>query len=268
MEEFSIQRFARRSGVSMDRLRNYEKENLLSPRREQNNQYRTFTDRDLVDLQMICYLHSMDIPIREMNFADHAGTPEAVQKNINQRISMLEAQINIMQQHVRMLRKIQARIREMTDADVGCRDWLIQPRYVLNYDDAQQAGRYDLIEEWMTFMPFVASHFSIPAEEFRNDGTEMPARIGLQLVKYHVNTLPIRCEAPVKEEPESHGVRGFVYMRDPLFPTAKDFAPVLDYMRMTGQRPAGDWMYGVRGIDVDENGKKYYVRVLVPTQPV
>lgn len=75
MKEYSIQDFARRIGISMDRLRNYEKLGIITPRRNEQNNYRYYTDYDFLDLQRVCMLQSIGVPLRQTLPEQHLYSP-------------------------------------------------------------------------------------------------------------------------------------------------------------------------------------------------
>ena len=51
------------TGLSMSNIRFYEKKKLLTPKREDGNQYRDYTEEDIERLKKIMILRKLDIPI-------------------------------------------------------------------------------------------------------------------------------------------------------------------------------------------------------------
>ena len=63
MTRYTIRDFADRCGISVDRLRHFEKMGLIRPERDPLNNYRFYTDYQLLDVQRISLLQSIDVPL-------------------------------------------------------------------------------------------------------------------------------------------------------------------------------------------------------------
>ena len=64
---------AKCTGLSMSNIRFYEKKKLLTPKREDGNQYRDYTEEDIERLKKIMILRKLDIPIDTIQAADADG---------------------------------------------------------------------------------------------------------------------------------------------------------------------------------------------------
>lgn len=65
MEEYSIQQISDLLGISKDTLRYYDKISLVCPKRGENN-YRYYTQEDMLDLQYVEVLKTIDFPLAEI----------------------------------------------------------------------------------------------------------------------------------------------------------------------------------------------------------
>lgn len=268
MKRYSIHEFSRRSGISTDTLRFYEKKHLLKPTRNEQNNYRYYTDYDLLELQNIYFMRSFSTSLNDI-------LPEKLPYAIDTQLGRIQFEIDHLNQKIEALKTLKNRIERSasTLAEIKsginvCREYPIKPRYVLHYDD-DPTPDHSIISDWMQKMPLTVSLLTIRSPDFSFDSqTAMPVRIGLQIVETFANTQQIHLDPPVTFLPASPGIRCILRLRDPLHPTAADFAPVLQYLKANSLKPARDWAFGIRGIDQDENGKLYYISVLLAVEPM
>lgn len=69
---YSIQQFARRTGVTPRALRFYEQKGLLTPSSRRPNGYRVYTDGDSARLQQVLFFRELDFPLDEIKrLLDH-----------------------------------------------------------------------------------------------------------------------------------------------------------------------------------------------------
>ena len=59
----TIKEVEERTGLARSNIRFYEKKKLLTPKREDGNQYRDYTEEDIERLKKIMILRKLDIPI-------------------------------------------------------------------------------------------------------------------------------------------------------------------------------------------------------------
>lgn len=82
-------------GLSKKSIRYYEKMGLLSPKRNNNNDYRIYDEEDIKKLKVIKFLRELDVPIREIQLLDkkEITLKECMINRIN-KINDLEININ------------------------------------------------------------------------------------------------------------------------------------------------------------------------------
>ncbi len=235
---YTIQAFARRCGVSVDRLRHYEKMGLIAPHRDAANGYRYYSDDQLLDVQMICYFQSYGIQLKDMTSDKENCTPDALEALIACRADKVREEIAQMQSMLRILEMIRSSIPEMTSEYGDVRSVEIVPRYTLYYDrpHASQAA----VEEWMRHMPFVCSTFVIKTEAFRSNHEPLPIALALQIARRQAERIDIGYLHEAEQTQERQGIRYVAVMRDPMHPTKRDFEPMLHYMEEQGVEPDGD----------------------------
>lgn len=63
---YSIGEVEKITGISKDRLRNYDRKSILKPRKEENNQYRQYNMNDIIDILGIEHFRRMDLGLKEI----------------------------------------------------------------------------------------------------------------------------------------------------------------------------------------------------------
>lgn len=264
MVHYTIQDFSERCGISVHRLRHYEKLGLILPERDPQNHYRFYTDRHLLDVQRIGTLQCIGCPLADMKPEAHADAPEVYRRQVQEKILSLHEQLEDLETQLKMMMDIEMRLPEMETGN--CREWHTLPYYVLYYDDCHDPS---LIANWMEMMPYVLSFFSISMDQLLQDPTEtFTSKPGLGIVQKHLYSLPLRLDPPVQHIESFTGIRCIVKLRDPLYPRRDEFSQLFEYLKNMNLRIAGDMIFGVRGSDADENGTFYYARILLPTATV
>ncbi|MDO5541535.1 MAG: MerR family transcriptional regulator [Eubacteriales bacterium] len=133
---------AKELGLTVSNIRFYEKKGLLTPFREQENQYRDYTPEDIRRLKQIILYRKLDLPIETIhnlleNETDFAQTLEEQEKK-------LCAQMEILQGSLTLCRKLaQEENPEKIDVDL-----------YLKYVKEEEAvgGRFPQLEELLDDM--------------------------------------------------------------------------------------------------------------------
>lgn len=114
----NIKQASQLSGVSSQNIRYYEREGLLCPQRDPNNDYRLYTDKDLHTLKLIRMLRMLDMPLEDIRMV-LAGTVPLPQVLQNQE-QRLQAQSEKLQAAIRFCRDLKtcAKDAEQLDVDV------------------------------------------------------------------------------------------------------------------------------------------------------
>lgn len=100
--KYSIGQFAQVTGLSIDTLRYYEKQNLISPQRESNNQ-RFYTEDDLNWIKFILRLKKTSMSIEKIE--KYSELRKQGDSTIPERIKMLFEQLDILNQEQSELNK-------------------------------------------------------------------------------------------------------------------------------------------------------------------
>lgn len=112
----NIKQAAQLSGVSPQNIRYYEREGLLCPLRDPNNDYRQYSDKDLRTLKLIRMLRMLDMPLDDIRsvLEGKAALPQVLQ-NQEQR---LQAQSEKLQAAIRFCRELKTGVQDTEQLDV------------------------------------------------------------------------------------------------------------------------------------------------------
>lgn len=72
-QTFTIGQVEKITGISKDRLRNYDKKRILAPAKQEDNQYRNYGLSDIIEIMGIEYLRTMDIGLTEIKDIRETG---------------------------------------------------------------------------------------------------------------------------------------------------------------------------------------------------
>lgn len=113
----NIKQASQHSGVSPQNIRYYEREGLLHPQRDPNNDYRQYSDKDLHTLKLIRILRMLDMPLDDIrSVMEGTATLPQVLQNQEQR---LQEQSEKLQAAIRFCRelKVSGQNTEQLDVD-------------------------------------------------------------------------------------------------------------------------------------------------------
>ena len=72
-KRYTIGEVERITGISKDRLRNYDKLELLSPKKDDGNSYRQYSENDIIEIMSIEHMRSMDLGMKNIKSIRESG---------------------------------------------------------------------------------------------------------------------------------------------------------------------------------------------------
>ncbi len=91
---FTVQEFAEFSRTSRDILHHYDKIGILSPQVRGNNQYRYYTSRQLISVQMVRTLQELGMTLAEIKDLKDRRTPQIMDEVFTQQIEKIDDKID------------------------------------------------------------------------------------------------------------------------------------------------------------------------------
>ena len=106
------------TGISRDRLRNYEKNGILNPGKGEENNYRKYSEKDILDVMGVEYFRMMDLSIKEISSIYENGRIEHLHSLICDKLDAMNLELQQLMNQIKMLDNFQdmcQRIRNEAD---------------------------------------------------------------------------------------------------------------------------------------------------------
>lgn len=91
------------TGISKDRLRNYEKNKILMPGKENDNQYRKYSEKDIIDILGVEHFRMMDLSIKEIRTIHEEDDMKCIYNLIRNKKSAIKEEMNRLNNIIKML---------------------------------------------------------------------------------------------------------------------------------------------------------------------
>lgn len=152
--EYHVGELANFFGVSKDTLRLYDKMGILSPKKNENNNYRSYSRADLICLDYVMRLRKINLPLSDIRMLVTDSRIERVE-------AMMQLQDKILEDRISELKKLQIMVRDYQKSfsNVICNlgDISIQqsPSFILRTVD------HSIIDTMSAFSHLETSHVPI-----------------------------------------------------------------------------------------------------------
>lgn len=115
------------TGISKDRLRYYEEKGILNPEKSQLNQYREFSEEDILEVLSIEYYRSMDLGMKEIKqikkqgeIAELSSILSKKMQNVSEEILRLQRVYETLQENITSCRQIQEHLNKYSIRHMPC----------------------------------------------------------------------------------------------------------------------------------------------------
>ena len=95
------------TGISRDRLRNYEKNGILNPGKGEENNYRKYSEKDILDVMGVEYFRMMDLSIKEISSIYENGRIEHLHSLICDKLDAMNLELQQLMNQIKMLDNFQ-----------------------------------------------------------------------------------------------------------------------------------------------------------------
>lgn len=261
--EYTISKFSKLLGVSVETLRHYERCGLLKPYINPSNEYRMYSDRDALQVWNIRMYRGMNMPIPEIENVMKPGAFEYEQKWLSEEISKLDRHI-LQLQMLRM--RFTSRIENMTRA-IQYTDEIeeldLPPAYHLYYrdfDEMPEVNAGEIMRRWMEGIPFIGFMFMLELSDVLSGGPLSP-KLGLGARFRHIEDYALPIAPPVRLFTGGHGLRRRLRTRDPFSIGIEQLAPMLDYAKKINCTISANPVYMIEVIKQQQDGPIYYIDI-------
>lgn len=112
-QTFTIGQVEKITGISKDRLRNYDKKRILAPAKQEDNQYRNYGLSDIIEIMGIEYLRTMDIGLTEIKDIRETGDISQLYHVLLKKEHEISEKIKSLLKIQEMLQKAQAECKRI-----------------------------------------------------------------------------------------------------------------------------------------------------------
>lgn len=259
MSPYKIKEFSKRSGITPDTLRYYEKIGVISSIRQEENAYRTFTDYDLMEALQVRFLRSVNTPLTDLRPNQNPHRLSHIFGQMDREAEELEAEIKTLNNRLLRVNMLKNELEECQTKLNVCTQ-VEYPKMAAIYlppvmDDESAA----IVSSWTECMPYTHISFRIPEEQVRlRENAVMNAQIGFGMLYSYAEKLGVPVHSPVEVTQPHRGVRCILRIQNPIHPKTEDFKPFITFLSENSLHPTGPWHYRLRFIDTDKNGKRHY----------
>jgi DNA-binding transcriptional MerR regulator len=117
-DRLSIKEFSKLTGIKQTTLRYYDDLGLFSPSMRGENNYRYYSPQQLITINSINLLHTLDMPIKQISEIQRNRSPETVYDVLGDKEGELEAQLRKIERSYNVIRTL----REMIATGMSARE--------------------------------------------------------------------------------------------------------------------------------------------------
>ncbi|GGH31032.1 MerR family transcriptional regulator [Paenibacillus segetis] len=265
--QYSIGEFAAITGVSTDTLRLYEKQDIITPTKNCNNNYRYYTDLDARNVLMSRWYRSMNIPLYQVSTLMNGGTSNQVIDRISASKLHLEEQIRKYTMLLAKMNEIHEELQSIESRLCQCQLKQIPGRYRIKQTDQNYLLRErdlrDPVNEWMDLLPYTFFSFRI---EHRDVMTDTAFRHSWGVCLTEEDALKLQAEIPDEVEyfPPALCLSSVIYTSPQAPFSMKSFAFMLDEIASRGLQITGDITGKILLSEHVEMNSSTYLEVNIP----
>ncbi len=260
---YRIGSFRHLTGLSEATLRFYEQKGLLSPSRDEGNDYRSYGEEDLLKLVQITQYSNFGIPLGELPSQDREVPLAEMGNLLHMRRLAIEAQIGELYEKLGRVKLHETSFARFSQEDFAVSTANIGGIYRLFLTEAGKAGDREIgktAARWFSYMPFTHTTLRIPLSDIKG-GSPGPFRVdfGLGLLERYFAQFGEKAQDYIQYSAPNTCINGLAVVEDLAGITRKDIMPFLDYLKAQSLIPIDD-MFGWIVYSSREGGRqKYYL---------
>lgn len=148
-------------GLPVETIRYYEKEQIITPKRLENSDYRTYETWDIFFLMECMRYRSFDISLKDISRILHSESLDFFVECIDQRQQKIEEKLHYYKMLERKISDYKRKLESLPH-NVGCYWFVKTPEYrYFTYVQRSNGDNYGTIQdkpmfsEWLNYIPFV-----------------------------------------------------------------------------------------------------------------
>lgn len=267
--KYSISKFAEIVGITPDTLRLYEKYNIITPKRDEQNNYRYYDDLDVRDLLMSRWYRSMDISLQDSARLISNSSKEEILIELKDKKSILEEEIYRKERLLTRINEITNLMDNLDEKINLCEEKKIPGLYRLKQTNKNALLRNDFITEvvdtWMNFLPHTYYSFYIEKGLINKKDT-LEYNWGLAINVEDIKGLDVEINDYVEYIPSKTCISSIIKSTHEQYLKKDYFQFMLDYIEENNYELVGELYGNILFTESDENGKKSYLQVNIAVE--
>ena len=159
LDDYYVSELAKFYGVSADTIRVYDRRGIISPAKNEDNNYRVYTKEDFVTMDYVMRLRRLDIPLKGIRYILESGEIGETHRVISEREKELEMEIQALLKQQRQLQFYHKKVKECM-ANLGKIEIVNKPPFIAKKIEKTMAEVMDSFDRLDMFgvktMPMLA----------------------------------------------------------------------------------------------------------------
>ena len=265
---YTIGEFAALLGVTVDTLRLYEKHGIISPMKNQQNNYRYFDDLDARNLLTSRWFRSLSLSLPEAARLSGDVPLQEITGSLHQAAQTLEAEIREKERQLQRLKAINEEVTALRTQLNQCHLRQMPGFYRLRQTDMNTLLKNKAlllrVSEWMNSLPFAFFSFRIEQEAVASEAATFPYSWGLAMEADEAARRQITIDEHIEFIPPATCLTAVIRGTGDEDITRKSIAFMLENISGQGLHPVGD-VFGKIVLTHRHQGKRWaYLEVNIP----
>lgn len=267
--EYRIGEVSKLLGLPVETIRYYEKEQIITPKRQENSDYRTYETWDIFFLMECMRYRSFDISLKDISKMLHNESLDFFVERIGFKQQVIDEKLRYYQMLDRKISAYKDKLASLPH-NVGCYWFVNTPEYrYFTYVQREDGDYYGEVEEkplfphWLKQIPFVEFTHHITFADIADPRIDRDAW-GLCVESADAALLNLPLNADVLIRPAGLCLCTVMDLGDYGNLTLRQFDPLVAYIRDHGIVPEGD-IIGKILTRVHADGKMHrYIEYTIP----
>lgn len=266
--KYTIGEFASILGVTVDTLRLYEKHGIIQPSKNQENNYRYFTDLDARDLLMSRWYRSMEIPLQDTALLSSEASLDYIMEKINESQNNLEAEMKRIQLLLSKVKKINKELRDIKPSLNQCKVKQLPGIYRIKQTDQnallKESHLRTISNVWMDMLPHSFFSFRIEKEEILHGESLLDFSWGLAIYENEIHNFDVKIKDTIEYLPPRTYISSVVFSKDNENITRETLKFILDYFEVNNLSIDGDIFGKILANEKINGESNFYTEVNFP----
>ena len=264
---YRISDFEKLTGVPRATLRYYDSLGVLSTHRDDKNNYRAYSELDLLRLVQLRQLNAFGIPLSALPSKDKETSCDAIWDSLTQKRQELEASIDEMYQLLARVRLHETAYQAAAQCDSSIKKERTVGTYRLFLSCPEVAAHPDtpaILRRWLACTPYAYSVVRVRLADLRSCVSDTcRADVGIGLLKNQFDAIGETFRKPMQYSPVGACLTTMIETPDPSNIPVSALAPLMAYIDEHSLIPMDDLYGWVVYAPVGESSPMYRISMRI-----